>query len=69
VADRVPVEVGQYRADPDPRMCGRVVRVVEIGALSVYDRGHPAARVEGADGRRTRVRVDRLERWPLVEGP
>lgn len=66
MADRIPVALGQRRRDPDPRHTGRVVTIVELDAPGCYDRDAPAVWVESA-GRRTRVRVDRIERWEVVE--
>ena len=67
--DRVPVEVGQLRRDPDKRR-DRIVRVLGVGVEGVYHRSPGvAALVEESgllDGRRTRIRLDRLEKWEVV---
>lgn len=77
MGDRTPVAVGQIRRDP--RRPDRCVRVVEVGVSACAYPDRKAARVEevtrviGAwvpyeDGRRTRIRLDRLERWEVVDG-
>lgn len=68
----VPLAIGQLRRDPtSPGNPPRIVRIVEIGVPSAYYAVPGASvRVErvctGNVGRRSRVRVDRLERWPVV---
>jgi hypothetical protein len=72
-ADRIPVEVGQVREDPDQRHTvergyARTVRVVEVSVPAVFW-GEPnaAALVEDeTTGRRTRIALRRLERWRVT---
>lgn len=75
MSERIPVEVGQLRRDPDPRMGQRVVRVValdvapvgEVGSVLLRG-GDLAAMVEPVSGgRRSRVLLRRLERWEVVD--
>jgi len=74
MADRIPVVVGQIRRDPDPRMNGRRVRVLEVGVPGVGGGPAPAevaAQVETVFGpslTKTRIRLCRLERWEVVDG-
>lgn len=69
MGERVPVEVGQLRRDPDKRMFGRVVRVVEVGVCGVYEReaGVSALCEPRHGGLRTRIRLVRLEKWEVVQ--
>ena len=67
-----PLAIGQLRRDPASHGSPpRIVRIVEIGVPSAYhDAPGASVRVErvctGNVGRRSRVRLDRLERWPVV---
>jgi hypothetical protein len=55
---RTPIEVGQVRADPDPRHKGRTVTVI---AVNVFD-----ATVKSNHGRTSRIYRERFELWPVV---
>lgn len=70
------LRVGQVRIDPDPRMRGRCVRILELGHRAVYGRNEHAVLVEPVrldeNGRwcsrvpKTRIRADRIVRWKLA---
>jgi hypothetical protein len=56
----IPVEVGQVRRDPDPRLKGaRTVTVQVVG-------GRHVSVITNA-GRYTRILTDALAKWPIVE--
>jgi hypothetical protein len=55
---RTPIEVGQVRADPDPRHKGRTVTVLSFDSVS--------ATVKSNRGRTSYIYCHRLELWPLI---
>jgi hypothetical protein len=64
--ERVPVQVGQLRRDPDPRMCGRVVCVLEVGVPALYWPGEAALVCNVGSLAKSRIRIVRLEKWEVV---
>jgi hypothetical protein len=55
---RTPIEVGQTRADPDPRHKGRTITVLSLDLGS--------ATVKSNRGRTSTIFCRALELWPLV---
>ncbi len=55
---RTPIEVGQVRADPDPRHKGRVITVIALDSVS--------ATVKSNRGRTSTIFCRALELWPVV---
>ncbi len=56
--ERIPIAVGQVRADPDPFDKGRTVTVLSLN--SVF------ATVKSNRGRKSTIYCHVLERWPLI---
>ena len=55
---RTPIEVGQVRADPDPRHKGRVITVIALDSVS--------ATVKSNRGRTSTIFCRALELWPVI---
>ena len=55
----IPVEVGQVRRDPDPRLKGACTVTVQVVG------GRHVSVITNA-GRYTRILTDALAKWPLV---
>jgi hypothetical protein len=54
-----PLDIGQVRADPDPRAKGRTVTILSLDGVRY-------AEVHSNRGKMSRILATTLERWPLV---
>ncbi len=56
--ERIPIAVGQVRADPNPLRAGRAVTVIALDTFYAY--------IKSNRSQSSRIYRRNIERWPLV---